>query len=610
MPRKNSNVKPAPKKVKRSYRKKIKLPARPVTDPALVVPSPVAEQQKDGKIKWNISDALLAKSKLKATGEYIHPFVLPTRPPLPKGMKPSKTTMALDQQVIQVNAWAAEAVYNGAFYNGMAFMGYPYLSELAQRPEYRRLVEVLSTEMTRKWITIKSTGKDQRQKKEQIDQLIKRMDALDVRGVARKAIENDGFFGRSHIYIDTGSTDDQDELVQPIGDGGNDDGSSNLKFTGKKNFLKAFKCIEPVWCYPARYDAMDPLKPDWYNPQTWLVQGKELHVSRLLTLVGREVPDLLKPAYNFGGMSLSQLAKPYVDNWLRTRQSVADLIWTFSVMVLKTDLTTLLGADGQELMKRAALFSNLRTNQGLMMINKDSEDFSNVSAPLSGMEALQAQSQEHMCSVTGTPVVKLLGIQPAGLNASSEGELTTWYDWVAAFQEKFLRRPLQTMFNWVQRDLWGKVDEDLYFEFEQLQELTEKELADLQKTFADTDAALVGAGIIDPEEVRQAMANDPQSRYHSIEVEDVPEPPQGEEGGEGEEDGMGGIMGGLGVSEEDRPDDARRDDGEREDDPTKRRDENGEEAGARKNGAEQPRAKRTEPRKPEARAREPRSFDS
>ena len=30
----------------------------------------------------------------------------------------------------------------------------------------------------------------------------------------------------------------------------------------------------------------DPLKPDWYKPTKWFVMGKELHASRLLTLVG------------------------------------------------------------------------------------------------------------------------------------------------------------------------------------------------------------------------------------------------------------------------------------------------------------------------------------
>jgi hypothetical protein len=54
------------------------------------------------------------------------------------------------------------------------------------------------------------------------------------------------------------------------------------------------------------YNAINPLKGDWYNPQTWYVMGQEIHGSRLPTFIGHPVPDMLKPAYSFGGLSLSR----------------------------------------------------------------------------------------------------------------------------------------------------------------------------------------------------------------------------------------------------------------------------------------------------------------
>lgn len=523
---------------------------------------------------WDIGVTTIMKSRLKKAGQYVQPFSVSAPLPgvLPKGTR-LKDGIAMDsvdgsEQLITTNAWAAEAVYNGAFYNGLAFMGFPYLSELAQRPEYRRLSEVLATEMTRKWIQIKSTDEDQRAKRAKIDELTKYLDkVLDMRGAFRKLIELDGFFGRGHLYIDTGDREKPDELMSSIGDGSASDPNTMLKYGGKRGFLKGIKVIEPVWTYPAKYNSNDPLSPDWYYPQSWFVMGKELNRTRLLTLVGREVPDMLKPAYQFGGLALSQLAKPYIDNWLRTRQAVADLIWTFSVMVLATDLQTLLAADGTALFERAELFANLRTNQGLMLVNKDSEELTNVSAPLSGLEALQAQSQEHMCSVTGTPVVILLGIQPAGLNASSAGELEAWGNWIAAFQEKFLRKAISTVINFAMRHLWGEVDQNVIFEFLPLEEMSEKDLADLRKTESDTDVAYVGSGILDVIEVRQRIANDPESPYEGLEVEDVPEPPGGEEmGGEpggGLESALGPI-GARGPGEETDDDSSTRRGGERD----------------------------------------------
>jgi uncharacterized protein len=243
-------------------------------------------------------------------------------------------------------------------------------------------------------------------------------------------------------------------LKLPLGNGTN----AMSKAKVGKGSLKRIRVIEPVWTYPSRYNATDPLKPDWYKPSSWFVQGKEVHSTRLLTFIGREVPDLLKPAYSFGGLSMSQMIKPYVDNWLRVRQSVSDLISTFSTSGIKTDLSNFLAAGGDELFKRLVLFNRNRDNQGLLVLDKNNEDYFNVSTPLGTLDQLQAQAQEHMASVSRIPLVKLLGISPAGLNASSEGEIETFDDTINAAQEAQIRPNLTRLMHFVMLSLWGAVD--------------------------------------------------------------------------------------------------------------------------------------------------------
>ena len=470
---------------------------------------------------WTITNDAVLRSKLKSANAIPIAFSLQTPPPgvLPKG----NDGMAMDSAITELNGWAASQVMQGAWFNGVVALPMTLLAEMAQRPEYRRISEVLATEMTRKWIRLKSTSTDDQSKTEKIKQLDDELARLNARDAFRKLAEMDGLFGRAHLYIDTGQTGQDEELKSSIGDGRN--AETALKFKGQRGFLKALRPIEPVWCYPANYNANNPLKGDWYNPQSWFCLSKELHGTRLLTLIGREVPDLLKSAYMFGGLSLTQMVKPYVDNWLRTRQAVADLIWSFSVRGLKTNLATALGDNGAELFKRAALFANLQSNQGLMVMDKDTEDFFNIATPLGSLDALQAQSLEHLASVSATPVVKLLGIQPAGLNASSQGELTTWYDRVAAFQEAFFRDPLQRVVDFAMLSLWGERDPEIVFEFEQLEELTEIEEANKRKVEADTDVALIGAGVLDPHDARKRLAADPGSPYDGLDVDEMPAGP-------------------------------------------------------------------------------------
>ncbi len=398
----------------------------------------------------------------------------------------------------------------------------------------------------------KMTSKDD--KSERIKELTEELERLNVRDVFYKVTEIDGWMGRAHIYIDTSGTPededgddeaaedraaaaatpvraaageiDREELMTDIGDGANE--TTKLKF--KKGSLKRLAVVEPLWTYPQSYNAIDPLREDWYNPSQWFVMGKQLHCSRLLTFVGRPVPDILKPAYGFGGLSLSQICKPYIDNWLQTRQSVNDIIHAFSVMVLQTDLSSVLqvggGGDTSDLFNRLDVFNQLRDNRGVFAIDKDAEDFKNVSAPLSSLDQLQAQAQEHMAAVSRIPLVKLLGISPHGLNASSEGELKAFYDTISAYQESFLRPNLTKVINFAMMNLWGEVDEDIVFKFEPLEALDAKEEAEVRKIEAETDDILVnGVAALHPVEVRRRIATDPNTPYEDIDVADVPEAP-------------------------------------------------------------------------------------
>ncbi len=448
--------------------------------------------------------------------------------------KQPELRLAMDEDTVTTLNWAQSAIQS-VFAEGVTFLGYAYLSQLAQRVEYRRAVEIIAEEMTRKWIKLQSVNTED-DKTDRIKQLNDALDKFKVRDHFRRIAEDDGKFGRAHLYIDTGATDNTDELKTDIGNGRNE--TTKGKFG--KGFLKGFRTVEAVWCYPTNYNSIDPLRDDWYRPDMWYVMGKQVHRSRLLKFVGREVPDMLKPAYSFGGLSLSQMIKPYVDNWLRTRQSVANIIHSFSCFVLKANLAASLQAGGNEIFERLEMFVTNRDNQDIMMIDKETEDFGNVAVPLGSLDNLQSQTQEHICAAAGIPAIKYLNIQPAGFNASSEGEIRTFYDTILAAQERFFRPNLTMVLDFIMRDLWGEVDQEITYSFVPLWSLDEEKMSAKRKTDTDTDVALIDAGVISPAEVRKRVAADQDSPYSSIDVDELPEPPQPEgepgmgEGAEGE----------------------------------------------------------------------------
>lgn len=447
---------------------------------------------------------------------------------------------SMDEQIIFAGGWAGACGSGGygAFAEGQAFLGYAYLSELSQRPEYRIISETIASEMFRKGMIFKASGKAG-DKAERLKQLDKEFERLKVIENFITVTEQDGFLGRAHLFLDFGKAKKNDpELKSPVGNGINE-------ITRAKGQLKLQRLqpVEATWSYPTNYNANNPLEGDWYTPEMWFALGTEVHVSRFLTFIGRPVLDILKPAYAFGGLSMSQMAKPYVDNWLRTRQSVSDLVHSFTVWCLATNMGETLTPGGEQLFNRAAIFNNLRDNKGLMITDKDTEEVTNISTPLGGLDALQSQSMEQMCFVAHSPKIKLLGLDPAGLNASSEGELRSYYDYVVAYRKRFADPNMQVVFRFAQINLWGAVDPDISYEYGDLWEMDEKQRAEIRKIDADTDAVLEGVGAIDSEEIRERVASDKGSPHASLDLSKVIEKPEDEEDVGGLGIGQGGGLG-------------------------------------------------------------------
>lgn len=399
--------------------------------------------------------------------------------------------------------------------NFQGFPGYPYLANLATRAEYRAFASTMASELFRKWIKITSKSDDEAEQaidNGRIAELEKAIEEYDLKGVFQRAAAQDCFFGRGQIMINIkGAKDELPLILSPK--------------TVRQDSLTSFTTVEAIWTSPSAYNAIDPTAPDFYKPREWFMLGKQIHASRMLTIITRPLPDILKAAFNFSGMSLSQLAEPYVNNWLRTRQSVSDLINNFSITALKTDMAQMLqgNCDGSDILNRADFFTLTRSNRGLMLLDHEAEDMVQLNTPLSGLHELQAQAQEHQCSVTRIPTTILTGISPTGMNASSEGEIRIFYDWISSQQQSFYKHPLDICIKLLMLNLWGEIDETITFEFNPLWQTTALDESTIRVNNANADAAYLDRSVISQEEVREKLAKDPESGYAGIDTSDVPE---------------------------------------------------------------------------------------
>lgn len=457
----------------------------------------------------------IAKSKAADKPASAKPVFAIKPPELMPGVVPAGKSSAIAMDYAPgVYDFASQCF--GADFQG--FPGYPYLANLATRAEYRAFASTMASELFREGIKISSkTDANKKQDNPRISELEDAIKEFNLMHVFQTVAAQDCFFGRGQISINIKGADDSLPLVL-------------APQTVKQGALTSFTPVEAMWTSPSAYNAIDPTAPDFYKPRQWFLLGKEVHASRLLTIITRPLPDMLKPAYNFSGMSLSQLAEPYVNNWLRTRQSVSDLINNFSITILATNMSQVLqgDCDGTDVFSRADFFTLTRSNRGLMLVDKNNEEISQVNTPLSGLHELQAQSQEHMCSVSRIPAMILTGISPSGLNASSDGEIRSFYDWVSSQQETFYKPPLWICIQLLMLHLWGEIDPTITFEFNPLWQVSAKEQSEIRVNNANADAVYLDRSVVSPEETRDRLAKDPDSGYSGIDVDDLPEGPEDE----------------------------------------------------------------------------------
>lgn len=425
---------------------------------------------------------------------------------------------AKKQEIFAMDATPYEAInamYAGTEYSG--FRGYPALAAMSQQVEYANMHSVFADEMTRNWIEVKSRKEGDHDPA--IDEMERALEKYDVKRLMHEAVRQDSMFGVAHIYIDTGARGD--ELAKPLF-------LDPRKIT--KGSLKGLRVVDPTWVYPAMYNTRWPLQEGFYKPQAWFVMGDTVHESRFMDIVSRPVPDILKPSYNFGGLSLTQLMEDYVTDWRDAKKNVIKLLRTLRMRGLKTDMDARLQSPG-EFDKRIKLFTQYQDNFGIWAYDME-EELTHQQTSLSELSNLLSNYQDQLCMPARITNLKLLGNAPAGLNASGDSELATWHETVSGYQDGDMRRPLENIFKIIQLSEFGEINDDIYFEFRPLDEISEKERADIAKVRVETVAVAADSQLVSSEEAREALKGIENAGFETLDGDYEPEEEEDAEGGQ------------------------------------------------------------------------------
>lgn len=256
-----------------------------------------------------------------------------------------------------------------------------------------------------------------------------------------------------------------------------------------------------------------------------------VHRSRCLVFKNGSLPEYAAPQqYFYWGLPEYVRIRRDLSIALHTHQSAANMIDKSVQPVYKQRglQSTLAGPDGDDqVLKRLQVLDASRGMLNSVAVDMDGEDYSFQTFQLSGASEILESTYSLLSAVTCIPQTILFGRSPSGENATGESDLENYYNFVEGIQKRMLKKNIRTLLKAVvQAGVYdGSIAEPQTIKptFKPLWSLSEAEQATVElskaqraQATAQTAQLYIDMQVLQPDEVRQALARD-----GTLNIEDI-----------------------------------------------------------------------------------------
>lgn len=369
-----------------------------------------------------------------------------------------------------------------------------------------KIVDVPIDDATRKWRTLLIQDPD---KKKEVEDLLKEHDVKSHVNLAAKWARI--FGGAVILAIIDGEDQEMPFDVEKMRPG------------SLKNFIVLDRYnIEPHMIN------RDITSDNFGKPEFYVVNrsGQKIHHTRLVKFDGI-IPTIRElEEQNYWGTSiLTKLWEPISDSQT-VSQSINNLIYETNVDVYRINGFNALIAEGKDdlVVKRLKIAHEMKSMINGIALDKDDE-YDKKQNNFANLHQIDDRFIQKVSGAADIPVTRLLGISPAGQNATGESDMLNYYDNVQSLQENILRPRIDWLDAVILADAGFK--EEFEYEFKPLKQLTEIEQATVTQQRAQRDQIYLDQDIIQPSDVMAQLAED--GTYVTIDENRVEEEKAGEE---------------------------------------------------------------------------------
>lgn len=290
----------------------------------------------------------------------------------------------------------------------------------------------------------------------------------------------------------------------------------------KKGTYTGMQIIQPFWVtYQMGVEQLNrPDKAGFYEPEYYTIPNKaKIHKSWVIKLVNGVCPDILKPVYYYGGIPLTQMIYERVFCAEKVANEAPKLALTKRLLVVDGNVAQLT-ANPDQAYETMETVATMRDNMGFM-VKERGDSISQIDTSLTDFDALVMTQFQLVAAVAEMPVTKLMKTQLKGLANTGDYETKDYNQTLKEIQENDFNAILLRHYQLLSVSEKGK-DLDIDIVWDEIDTPTALEQAQVESQQAQTDATYVGAGIIDPTEVRTMLRANDDSRFRNL-SEDMPE---------------------------------------------------------------------------------------
>lgn len=293
-----------------------------------------------------------------------------------------------------------------------------------------------------------------------------------------------------------------------------DDGAIDEPISGKVRGIKALQVLSRTELLPG--DLCEDIQDHRFGQPLFYylspvgtydgMQGRVVHADRVIPWYGLPVPAEYRTRYLGWGQSVIEAAFATLTDMDVATNSVREAIDQFQYNVLKLrGLAQILtgpdgDADNSAFQARLDAIEEGKRRTRHVVIDADDSYEPHASAFTGLIDAYQV-SQQNLSAVTRIPITLLFGQSPSGLSTDDQSGTRNYYDGIRAEQSEKYEPAISRLVEILAESGVGP-KEGWRVDFADLMAPSDAEQAEIDRTYAETDAINISNGVITPDEAR------------------------------------------------------------------------------------------------------------